>query len=311
MMKKVLKKIWVPVLTVAVFLLYMVNFSPSKEFFSSMAIRSQITDGTYAGDTGFIYDQQAKRQMDSIQRIQTIQKNNLRGFGSGWNAPFSVLKVTDDLSDFSESTSSVYVNLPDFYLVGDNVFYLKEGKYYLHKFERHYTSRSKYSSSYQLIDKGVQEIPVRYRVNVDAGSKPDPFSMKGLLVPIKKEHVWFYTIMSYVPIGIHLFLGLFAFLVLPIRVLQNIARGRPFIQENILFMNFMVVALIILGILPSLAAGAAKLLYFKIIPPEFSFSVADSLRDKKDIFLAALIIFLIATAFKKGYKLQQEQDLTV
>jgi hypothetical protein len=109
----------------------------------------------------------------------------------------------------------------------------------------------------------------------------------------------FYFVMLYVIIGI------------PVNFLRNISRGKVFTQKNI--RNLQVTASVLLGyfLLRMLAPYVVGLIYSSKIPSGFSISFSNLFWENCKTGLTGLIVLLIARAFAKGYKLQQEQDLTI
>ena len=47
------------------------------------------------------------------------------------------------------------------------------------------------------------------------------------------------------------------------------------------------------------------------IPVEIHFPFWLTIMDNKPLLIAGVIVLLVASAFKRGYKLQQEQELTI
>ena len=145
-----------------------------------------------------------------------------------------------------------------------------------------------------------KEVPLRYIKD-----------SKSLLIPTTKLY---YNLV----IGLIMVVGLitssgflYFIILLPIKCLLRIARGNPFDVENIAALfsisySLFAYSAIVIG-LPFIF----RLMFCKIIPPEFSLVKGEGLSNNWMFILAGIIVFLIAKAFRKGYQLQNEQDLTI
>lgn len=105
---------------------------------------------------------------------------------------------------------------------------------------------------------------------------------------------------------------LYFFVGLPIRLLINISRGRAFIEKNIQILNQISLAAFIIPLLTIISPYIFRLLFWKIIPDDFKIEpLMNKISDNIFVIMMGLVAFLIAKAFKKGYNLQHEQDLTI
>jgi len=76
----------------------------------------------------------------------------------------------------------------------------------------------------------------------------------------------------------------------------------------------MSIVLFIITLLTIFMPYVFRLFYQKIIPEEFTLtlpSLWQSVFNNLYMLLIAIALFIIGKAFQKGYKLQQEQDLTI
>jgi hypothetical protein len=97
----------------------------------------------------------------------------------------------------------------------------------------------------------------------------------------------------------------------PLRVLYNIAKGKAFNDENIGSLHVMAWLLIVFGVLPGLISLVSYLIIREQIPDQIQYRFFHSIMHGWEFIVAGLITLLLAKAFKKGYELQEEQELTV
>ena len=93
-------------------------------------------------------------------------------------------------------------------------------------------------------------------------------------------------------------------------ILFNISRNRVFDSFNIFRLKWMAIACFIVLLFPYLFTLICYSIYFKDFYPDVSFT--HSFRDSDYKWcIAGVVYLLLFFAFRKGYKLQQEQDLTI
>lgn len=114
-----------------------------------------------------------------------------------------------------------------------------------------------------------------------------------------------FTLLSFIVI-VYFFFGL------PIQVLVNISRGKAFAERNISMLKQISWAAFILSVLMLTSPYIFRLIFWKIIPDDFILEPFLTMLVKNiPIFMIALVAFFVAKAFKRGYKLQQYEDLTI
>ena len=101
------------------------------------------------------------------------------------------------------------------------------------------------------------------------------------------------------------------FLILPVKVILSISKGTPFDYKNIRRLSFTSYFLLLFPFILS----AIKLIIHKVflqkIPNEFTFHLQLYFNSYFMFVIAGVIVFIIARAFKRGYNLQKEQELTI
>ena len=135
---------------------------------------------------------------------------------------------------------------------------------------------------------------------------------KRILIPISEKT---YKILNFIIWVFAFFTGaviLYFFFGLPIRLLINISKGLAFIERNIQILNQISAVALIISVVTIISPYIFRLMFWKIIPDDFKMQpFLNRIIDNLPVLIMVLITFFIAKAFKKGYKLQYEQDLTI
>jgi len=109
-------------------------------------------------------------------------------------------------------------------------------------------------------------------------------------------------------------MALWAFVIfgIPLQIIISISNGKAFTKKNIFRLNLIAIFLLIIALFASFSPFLFRLIFSKHIAPEFeNTSVWFSVYRNLQYYFFAAIIFVLSIAFNKGYKLQQEQELTV
>ena len=146
-----------------------------------------------------------------------------------------------------------------------------------------------------------KQIPVRY-------STDD----KRILIPINKKKHDFFKSALVVFIFTSIFFLIYIFIGLPIQILIDISKGKAFTKENIRRFKLMAYVLFFCTFLKVFSPYIMDFIYRKIIPKEFHLEpVSTAIINNIYLFLIALVLFFVGNAFQRGYKLQQDQVLTI
>jgi hypothetical protein len=147
----------------------------------------------------------------------------------------------------------------------------------------------------------LRKIPVRY------GSEK-----KAVLIPITKKRYEFIDSVLKWGSWILMFLFFYFFIGLPIQILVNISRGKAFISKNIRRLKLMALIMGIYALVNTAGPYILGFFYLNTIPKEFSLRPFwQVLIEGFYLFLISIGIYIIALAFQRGYKLQQENSLTI
>jgi hypothetical protein len=135
---------------------------------------------------------------------------------------------------------------------------------------------------------------------------------KRILIPVTKNQYKFLNSALDILTLIWGFIFVYFFIGLPVQILINISKGNAFNVKNIIRLKTMAYIMFAYALLSTLAPFTLHLIFRKIIPDDFQQkSFSRILISNLYLFFIAIVIFIIRKAFNRGYKLQQEQDLTV
>lgn len=215
-----------------------------------------------------------------------------------WRYNLRQSKLTDSLIKNAEK--KYYLALLGYKLDHDTKFFIQDNKYNL-AYVVWDEVRKRTHDSTKVGHYERKEIPVRY-------SKEE----EKILIPITKKQ---YTIATTLLKGFSWFvMALWAFVIfgIPLQIIVSISNGRAFTMKNVSRLNLIALFLFMIALLASFSPFLFQLIFSKHIAPEFkNTSVWSSVYKNLQYYFLAAIIFVMSIAFKKGYKLQQEQDLTV
>lgn len=135
---------------------------------------------------------------------------------------------------------------------------------------------------------------------------------KMILIPVSQKIYLFFSIFLTIFPFIMIFFLTYFFVGLPAQILYNISKNRAFTEYNIKNLNIITVSCLVYGLLNILMPYFFRLIFINKIPPEFTMQpfINTVINNISTLFIA-LALFIITKAFKRGYKLQQEQDLTI
>ena len=135
---------------------------------------------------------------------------------------------------------------------------------------------------------------------------------KRILIPITyKKYKLIYGIIE-ILFYLNIFLFAYFFIGLPVGILINIGKGEAFNAKNIKGFKTMALVLFIYAGIITMAPFIVRFFFRHLIPDNFEILPLQwRLTNNLYLFLIAIGLFIVGKAFQRGYKLQQEQDLTV
>lgn len=241
-----------------------------------------------------------KQILDSLEQISANDKIRIMGFGEGVGTlHYGLTKITecDTCKKFILGNQSEEFGYKEKYFLELKGYTLNTHAYF-------YIDKDKYFIENRFED--LKEIKVRFKTELDVHNK----AQSALLIPISKKTYTTLKVIMWVIIPLLIFLSWIIF-VLPIKVLLRIALGDPFNSKNISNLKLSGITLITIMLLPILSSWLLPLFLGSRMPKEIYFPVWLYIHDIKGWLVGGLAMLILASAFKNGFELQQEQDLTV
>ena len=135
---------------------------------------------------------------------------------------------------------------------------------------------------------------------------------KKILIPVSKSGYDFWRVAIPV-LGLLLAMCMaYVYIGLPIHILLSISSGYAFTEKNIRALHTITLVLVIHATLTIFLPYIIRAFYSRLIPRDFELpSLGNRIMDHVYMLLIAVVLLAIARAFKKGYRLQQEIELTV
>lgn len=253
------------------------------------------------------HDAKLKIYTDSLDKLYniisqesaTINQEKLDGINKIINERNHYLN--DSLTAEQVKEKNYYFGLNGYSLKDFNTkFFIKNEKINLAFVKWDSTIKRKYDST----KKGHYEhkqIGVRFAID-----------RKQLLIPISKSNYDILKAGFYSLLILNIFLSIYFFIGSPIQILINISRGRAFTDKNINLLSGITIVTFIYASINIFAPHIFRLLFWKKIPQDFQLApFFNNLMENLWPFFICIILFFITKAFKRGYKLQEEQALTI
>ena len=189
-----------------------------------------------------------------------------------------------NVSGFNRYTSHHYLQLGNYYIARDRYFSRAGSTGY-------FTNRE---------GGGRKDVSFRYA-----------HSKNSILIPVSPL---LYDILEVVLISIMVLTGFFMLVVLtrlPFDVVVNIAKGKPFLKQNVFNLHIIGFALLALPLAGFMMGLILHLVFLHRITDDVVFNWQGLLSRQWGMLLAGLVVLALARAFKRGARLQKESDLTI
>jgi hypothetical protein len=228
----------------------------------------------------------------TIARIKWQADINLNANGGAGSSTGNIF--LSDVRDTSLGEKGRFNVIPGQkkYYIGLAGYYIAEGRYFFVENKTGYFTGKDYENRRS----------VNYRYIHDA---------KGIFIPVSQGLYDFLEIIRAALMIVLAIVSLFVFVRMPFDILINIAKGRPFTEQNIRDLYAIGRLLMVIYLLPVLLVFLLHLLFLGRITNDVVFNWQGIIGNNIKVFLCAVVVLAFATAFKKGAKLQQEADLTV
>lgn len=199
-----------------------------------------------------------------------------------------------------EMTTSYSISLRNYKIKEHAKFFVQNNTYYLAFVT--WDSVNVGSETKELSGRYVRkQIPVMYSE-----------AQKKIYVPVTKRTYTFINILLNVWGFFLLGYSILVILILPVFILIAISRGNAFTSRNIYGLKVITYSFVFFTVLKIFEPFILHSIFNSRIPAELQpMSFPEILNDSLAFLIISLILFVILKAFQKGYKLQQEQDLTV
>jgi hypothetical protein len=229
-----------------------------------------------------------KKIRDSITNI--VYKENLDNMTliNSWGVSnFSV-------SESYTSPNKFYFVLPGYEFSSFRDFYTLNGKNYVEEIERNGKT-----FEYKTTETKVKLIPDQENKQIN------------VLLPISKQTKILVQFILVLVAFLVLIFGLYSMLKMPGKLILNISKGIVFTEENIKALYVIATFLFACVGISVFAKILLHFIFYNQIPDAVSFSYYNTIMDQRFILIAALVALLFARAFRRGYELENEVDLTV
>lgn len=245
-----------------------------------------------------------KQKADSAQRIRDKRKRmNESPSLSGWSTGY-IGFYYDNPHRYSTDTintkNKYYFAINKCELDGDNRFFIKNETYNL-VYEVKDSVQYEGGDSTTYSHYKSKQIPARY------DSKE-----KQLLIPINESQYKFYSTLTKIILYGYMALMYYLLIGSAIKIVVSISQGNAFTLANIKRFRMMGFAIVFYILGACFFPSILKLIFSKYLIQEFRLPVLTNLFIENFFTLFFSVgLFITAQAFKRGYKLQQEQDLTI
>lgn len=210
--------------------------------------------------------------------------------------------------DDPKKTTRYYLGISGYRLRMDTIFHFRNGRNYLRypswdSVHWHDEGRTRYGH-YVL-----KEVPFRYSYSNFDNRLSDPSGQ--VLVPISRGAYKILLVM--IPFLSSLFsITIFYICIgLPAKILIRIAQGQVFIQKNIHQLYLAAITIPAVLVIMLLLHAIIQWIFRRDLTSDLQFSYLSIIGDSGWGIVTSIVFFLIAKAFKRGYDLQHEQDLTI
>lgn len=243
-----------------------------------------------------------KRKEDSIALIRNQREfytnNSGSGFQFGSLGAFSMENKNNGSSNLKNTL--YFLGLGDYTLERNSKFYIIDNSYQLtyEVWDRNKTGNTISNKNGHYASK---EIKIRYASD-----------RKMVLVPVTKIQFTIINTILFIAAFLTLAFTLNLFIYFPFKILMNISRGNAFIFDNISMLKFMSVGLFVFVFISLIIPYLMHFIFRNIIPTDFVLpNIISGFSNCFFLLLMAVALLITSKAFKKGYELQLDQDLTI
>jgi hypothetical protein len=234
----------------------------------------------------------ATTNKDSIEKIYKLLGDSILYYRDSYNKQFDAVHRNRE--------KYYYVALDGYKIDVESKFFIQNGTYNL-AYVKNDVIKKKKEGTWKFGHYERKKVPVRYAAEHER-----------VLIPVNKQlYDGMYVLIHVLLWGV-LFVGLYFFLGLPVRILVSISKGKAFDDINVRRFNTIACAILVLGLFKLIFPYLLDFLLRNKVPDDFMLpSFITELWNFGGWFLLALAVFITGKAFQKGNRLQKEQDLTI
>lgn len=249
--------------------------------------------------------QKSELMRDSINNILEFERMRKSDLGNAYVVgPLGITRFEGAMDwdsiaagNLSPQKKHSFLVMAGYRLSPHSAFFLQDDKFFVKSAKITMIKKDLATSTYS-----VREIPVRYADAIESESSGF------IMIPIKNSIYNVFNIL--IPVfGILIFLvSLYYVIIRPMQTLLNVGNGNVFGSTNT--RNLRVAGWWLMGIalMPGLILTIFYLFITKKISPEIQFAFPDVFFDNKALILAAIIFLIVARAFAKGDRLQENNS---
>lgn len=260
-----------------------------------------------------------KRLEDSIKNLQSLQKISNQLSLEGWGFGEYGFYKTNHRKIVVYDSSIMHYNTQ---LVPDSGYFIGLDNYYLK--EDHSTFRKQDTTflKYPVItkrDSVNKRITGHYKTKpllVEVEDLPEKITTTDnqkriLLIPVTKAKYAWYVIFITLFELLYLLFVIWGIILQPLRVLEDIANQEVFEKKT--YQKLYITCYCLWGslVFDFLMRHLMHWHFSSYIDPAFYIRLSDSITGSFNIIITGIITMAIAYAFKKGYQLQEDQNLTI
>lgn len=260
-----------------------------------------------------------KELEDSLAQIESLKKMNnkllISGFSIGFLGYYTQIKDSIFIDSITQASKTIERKKVNYYL-GLSNYYINSHHY--QTFRDSGRTYLKYPI-WTKIDSAKKSRSGYYDVkplNIDVDDLPEEKihqfnTPRTLYIQISKTK---FNTLKIIIGGLQTLLAIFSFIVIflmPIWVLKDIANNACFEERTYKRLFLIAITILTNCFINTISPYLIRWFLGDTIPDAFSLNLALSLKNMISSIIAGYVILILAFAFRKGHRLQQEQTLTI
>ncbi len=245
-----------------------------------------------------------KKVNDSIQKIIYWKRQRLTEYSKGFTSLFvgtALINECDSClyADTLDYKRKYYISLEGYALRPGATYYAEGNNYYIEN-----------AVPFKQSEAGKDVYNSRKKTNTRLVVTNNPAHGITVLMPVSKKVYSQVSVFSLALASVAMIAGFWLFIILPFRILRNIANGKPFIEKNIIHLRRIGWGIIWVCLSLATVPLLIRWIMASSIPKDIYYPFWESLFDYRWLLFLGICVLIIAKAFTKGYYLQEHKDLT-